>query len=147
MQVLLRYLQRLPNQSRAVLQTCLCGLGAGASAVFFQLGINWLYRLGLVGLSHQSTSTFLIGSLAIIVVSSLLMGWLLNSFCREAAGSGIPQLKLAFWKDFGTVPWRVAWVKFVAGIVSIGGGQSLRARRAQRATGWRGELEPGRSGR
>ncbi len=125
MQILLRYLQRLPKQSRVVLQTCLYGLGAGASAVFFQLGINWLYRLGLAGLSRQSTSTFLIGSLAIIVVSSLLMGWLLNSFCREAAGSGIPQLKLAFWKDFGMVPWRVAWVKFIAGIVSIGGGQSL----------------------
>ena len=125
MQILLRYLQRSPKQSRAVLQTCVYGLGAGASAVFFQLGINWLYRIGLVRLSRQSTSTFLIGSLAIIVVSSLLMGWLLNSFCREAAGSGIPQLKLAFWKDFGTVPWRVAWVKCVAGIVSIGGGQSL----------------------
>ena len=125
MEILVRHLQRLPKQSRVVLQTCLYGLGAGASAVFFQLGINWLYRLGLGKLSQQSTSTFLIGSLAIIVVSSLLMGWLLNSFCREAAGSGIPQLKLAFWKDFGTVPWRVAWVKFVAGIVSIGGGQSL----------------------
>ena len=125
MEILVRHLQRLPKQSRVVLQTCLYGLGAGASAVFFQLGINWLYRLGLAGLSRQSTSTFLIGSLAIIVVSSLLMGWLLNSFCREAAGSGIPQLKLAFWKDFGTVPWRVAWVKFIAGIVSIGGGQSL----------------------
>jgi CIC family chloride channel protein len=125
MQILVHYLQRLPKQSRAVLQTCLYGLCAGASAVFFQMGINWLYRLGLGKLSQQSTSTFLIGSLAIIVVSSLLMGWLLNSFCRAAAGSGIPQLKLAFWKDFGTVPWRVAWVKFVAGIVSIGGGQSL----------------------
>ena len=125
MEILVRHLQRLPKQSRVVLQTCLYGLGAGASAVFFQMGINWLYRLGLGKLSQQSTSTFLIGSLAIIVVSSLLMGWLLNSFCREAAGSGIPQLKLAFWKDFGTVPWRVAWVKFVAGIVSIGGGQSL----------------------
>src|SRR5664279_6414407 len=83
MQILVRYLQRLPKQSRAVLQTCLCGLGAGASAVFFQLGINWVYRLGLGKLSHQSTSTFLIGSLAIIVVSSLLMGWLLNSFRRR----------------------------------------------------------------
>jgi CIC family chloride channel protein len=60
-----------------------------------------------------------------MVGSSLLVGWLLNSFCREAAGSGIPQLKLAFWKEFGTVPWRVAWVKFVAGILSIGGGSSL----------------------
>ncbi len=50
---------------------------------------------------------------------------MLNSFCREASGSGIPQLKLAFWKDFGVVPWRVVWVKFVAGVLSIGGGCSL----------------------
>jgi CIC family chloride channel protein len=87
--------------------------------------MNWLYRLGLLRLSHQSRTTFLIGSFAVIVVSSLLVGWLLSSFCREAAGSGIPQLKLAFWKEFGTVPWRVAWVKFVAGVLSIGGGSSM----------------------
>ena len=68
---------------------------------------------------------FLFGSLIILVGSSLLVGWLLNSFCREAAGSGIPQLKLAFWKDFGFVPWRVAWVKFLAGIISVGSGSSL----------------------
>jgi CIC family chloride channel protein len=34
-------------------------------------------------------------------------------------------LKLAFWKDFGTIPFRVAWVKFVAGMISLGGGTSL----------------------
>lgn len=120
-----RYLQKLPWQTRAVLQTCLYGLGAGAATVAFQLGMNWLYRLGLVALSHQSLEVFLIGSFLVLVSSSLLVGWLLNSFCREAAGSGIPQLKLAFWKDFGTIPWRVAWVKFIAGMVSIGGGSSL----------------------
>jgi CIC family chloride channel protein len=87
--------------------------------------MNWLYRLGLVQLSHQSLPTFLVGSFAVIIVSSLLAGWLLNSFCVEAAGSGIPQLKLAFWKDFGLVPVRVAWVKFIAGILSVGGGSSL----------------------
>ena len=125
MQFLARYLQKLPGQTRAVSETCLYGLAAGAATVAFQLGMNWLYRLGLVQLSHQSMTTFLIGSFAVIVTSSLLVGWLLNSFCREAAGSGIPQLKLAFWKEFGTVPWRVAWVKFVAGILSIGGGSSL----------------------
>ena len=125
MQVLTRYLQKLPGQTRAVAETCLYGLAAGAATVAFQLGMNWLYRLGLVQLSHQSMTTFLIGSFAVIVTSSLLVGWLLNSFCREAAGSGIPQLKLAFWKEFGTVPGRVAWVKFAAGILSIGGGSSL----------------------
>jgi CIC family chloride channel protein len=49
----------------------------------------------------------------------------MQTFGRDAAGSGIPQLKLAFWKDFGFVPWRVAWVKFLAGILSVGGGSSL----------------------
>ena len=125
MQVLARYLQKLPGQTRAVSETCLYGLAAGAATVAFQLAMNWIYRLGLVRLSHQSMTTFLIGSFAVIVTSSLLVGWLLSSFCREAAGSGIPQLKLAFWKEFGTVPWRIAWVKFVAGILSIGGGSSL----------------------
>jgi len=125
MRFLAHYLQRLPKQSRAVAQTCLYGLAAGVATVAFQLGMNWLYRVGLLRLSRQSMPTFLIGSFAVVVVSSLIVGWLLNSFCRDAAGSGIPQLKLAFWKEFGTVPWRVAWVKFVAGALSIGGGSSM----------------------
>ena len=118
-------IQKLPRQTRAIVQTCLYGLGAGVAAVAFQLGMSWLYRLGLVQLSYQSFYAFLIGSFAIIVLSSLLVGWLLNSFCVEASGSGIPQLKLAFWKDFGLVPVRVVWVKFIAGILSIGGGSSM----------------------
>ena len=118
-------LRKLPSRWRAVLTTCVYGLGAGASAVAFQLGMNWFYQLGLVRLSQQSPAIFYAGSFVILMGSSLIVGWLLNSFCREAAGSGIPQLKLAFWKDFGLVPWRVVWVKFVAGILSIGGGSSL----------------------
>jgi len=125
MKWLVQLLQRLPRQTRAVAQTCLYGLAAGVATVAFQLGMNWLYRAGLVRLSMQPKLTFLLGSFGMLIGSSLVVGWLLHSFCREAAGSGIPQLKLAFWKDFGTVPWRVAWVKFIAGIVSIGGGSSL----------------------
>jgi chloride channel protein, CIC family len=120
-----RLLQRLPVRGRTVLISCVYGLSAGAAAVVFQLGINWVYRLGLVQLSHQSKMVFLFGSLGILTGSSLLAGWLLHSFCKEASGSGIPQLKLAFWKDFGFMPWRVAWVKFLAGIIGIGGGSSL----------------------
>ena len=116
---------KLPPRWRALLTTCVYGLGAGASAVAFQLSMNWLYQLGLVRLSHQSHTVFFLGSFVMIMGSSLVVGWLLNSFCKEAAGSGIPQLKLAYWKDFGFVPWRVVWVKFVAGILSIGGGSSL----------------------
>ena len=53
MQFLARYLQKLPGQTRAVAETCLYGLAAGAATVAFQLGMNWLYRLGLV---HSRTS-------------------------------------------------------------------------------------------
>ena len=47
----------------------------------------------------QSRTVFLIGSFGVIVTTSLLVGYLLNSYCRAASGSGIPQLKVAFWKD------------------------------------------------
>jgi CIC family chloride channel protein len=119
------YLQGLPKQTRMLLHSCAYGIGAGLAAVAFQLGITLLYKRGLLALAHQSKLTFVLGSLAIMLISSLIVGLLLNLFCPVAAGSGIPQLKLAFWKDFGSVPFRVAWVKFVAGVISIGGGTSL----------------------
>ena len=125
LQYLRRHLQRLPARSSGILTACVFGLGAGVSAVLLLLSMNWLYQLGLVQLSHHSLTTFLIGSFILLMGTSLLVGWLLTSFCPEAAGSGIPQLKLAYWKDFGVVPWRVVWVKFVAGVLSIGGGSSL----------------------
>jgi CIC family chloride channel protein len=105
--------------------TCVFGLSAGLAAVAFQTAITWLYRASFIQLSQRAPLTFLLGSLAVIVSTSLAVGWLLTRFAPEASGSGIPQLKLAFWKDFGFVSWRVVWVKFVAGVLSIGGGCSL----------------------
>lgn len=122
---LARHLNRLPRQARVVLLTAIYALGAALAAVAFHLAVHGLFHAGLVRLSKQEPLTFLLGSFAVVVSSSLVVGWLLNSFCPEAAGSGIPQLKAAFWKDFGHVPFRVAWVKFVAGILSLGGGTSL----------------------
>jgi len=122
---LVRYLQKLPKQGREVVKTCLYGVCAGLGAVAFQWTISQFFQRGLVQLSKQSFPIFAAGSLAIIVVSSLIVGFLLDVLCPVAAGSGIPQFKLAFWKDFGVVPWRVAWVKFLAGSVSVGGGASL----------------------
>lgn len=123
--LLVRIQQKLPNQIQGIFKACLYGVSAGLAAVAFQLAITAVYQLGLVKLSHQSRLTFAVGSLGVIVVSALAVGFLLDAFCPVAAGSGIPQLKLAFWKDFGVVPWRVAWVKFLAGAASIGGGFSM----------------------
>ncbi len=121
----LHFLERFPENTRSIVVTCMLGLGAGLAAVAFMGSINVVYRNTYVVLSHHSTAVFLAGSLVVVEVSSLIVGFLLNRFCKEAAGSGIPQLKTSFWKDLGYVSWRVVWVKFVAGIVSVGGGASL----------------------
>lgn len=143
----------MPRRTRALLQSCVYGLAAGLSAVAFQLAITFLYSRGLVVLSHDGVLAFAMGSLGIILVSSLIVGILLIAFCPIAAGSGIPQLKLAFWKDFGAVPFRVAWVKFIAGAVSIGGGSSmgregpsvqLAGAVASNLAGWMGEAKQNR---
>jgi len=122
---LVEWLAKLPERPRTILKTCAYGFAAGLVAVAFQLAINGCYRAGIVRLSHCSFTTFLWSSLGLILGTSLVSGWLLNSFCTDAAGSGIPQLKAAFWKNFGFVPFRVLWVKFIAATLQIGGGSSL----------------------
>jgi CIC family chloride channel protein len=119
------YFQKLHRQPRVILQTLAYGVAGGLGAIAFQVAMNQLYRNAYGRLARQSNAVFLAGSFGVIMSSSLLVGYLLNAFCPQASGSGIPQLKLAFWKDFGAVPWRTTWVKFVAGVLSIGGGSSL----------------------
>lgn len=123
--VFARAAQRLPPRARAVAIAVVLGLVAGAAAVAFQVAINFAYGHGIEALTHRSTAAFLAGSFVLLAGSAAGSGWLLTRFCPEAAGSGIPQLKLAFWKDLGFVPWRVVWVKFVGGVLSVGGGNSL----------------------
>lgn len=102
------------------------GLAAGSSAVVFHVGVHFLYAHGIERLAHEgSLATFLVGSFLIIAVTSGFSGWLLSSYCPEAAGSGIPQLKVAFWRDFGVMKLRVVWVKLLGGILTVGGGASL----------------------
>ncbi len=119
------FIERLPGQTKPVVMTLVYGLSAGLIAVLFQMSISLFNQSLLVRLSHASLPIFLVGSFITIISTSLLVGYLLNEFCRDAIGSGIPQLKLAFWKNNGFVSWRVVWVKFLAGVLSIGGGSSL----------------------
>ena len=125
MNKLVEWLGKLPERPRIILKTCAYGFVAGLAAVAFQLGVNACYNAGIVRLAQANPTTFIWSSFLVIIGTSLISGWLLNSFCTDAAGSGIPQLKSAFWKNFGFVPFRVLWVKFLAGMLQIGGGSSL----------------------
>lgn len=116
---------RIHDKARPVIGTIVYGLVASLAAVAFQLALNWLYARCYMRPAAGNFWHFALLSLGAIVVSSLIAGLLLFVFCPEAAGSGIPQVKLRFWKEFGASPRRIAFVKFVAGVVNIGGGQSL----------------------
>jgi chloride channel protein, CIC family len=116
---------RFHDKSRSVIGTVVYGLVASLAAVAFQLALNWLYARCYRIPAAGNLSRFALLSLGVIIVTSLIAGWLMFAFCPEAAGSGIPQVKLRFWKEFGASPRKIAFVKFIAGVISIGGGQSL----------------------
>ena len=73
----------------------------------------------------MSPGAFGFFSLATIVAASIAAGLMLKFISRAAAGSGIPQVMVAYWRDFGFIPGKVVVAKFFAGVLSIGGGCSL----------------------
>jgi CIC family chloride channel protein len=125
MNIAAKFFRAIPIDLRAYLRPCLFGLAGGSAAVAFQLGIKLLEWALWTRLAHIAIANFLLISLVTILGTSLVAGLILTFVSREAAGSGIPQLKIAFWRDFGYLPARVAFAKFFAGIITIGGGCSL----------------------
>ncbi|MBN2265859.1 MAG: chloride channel protein [Candidatus Aminicenantes bacterium] len=123
--IVVRKLQKLPDNVSQVIQTAVLGLSAGLSAVLFLFMTNTLFDLTYVRFAARSKTFFALASLATIVSTSLLVGFLLNKLSPDAAGSGIPEVKSAYWKELGYLPFRTTLIKFVAGTLSIGGGASL----------------------
>lgn len=105
--------------------TCLCGVAGGLVAVAFHHSISLVYDGLWSPLAGVSVARFAWTSLLILVSAGLLCGVLLAVWAPSAAGSGIPQMKLAYWRDRGHVPIGAILVKFFAGTVSVGGGLSL----------------------
>ena len=118
-------LERMAPRTRLYLATVIYGLAGGGVAVAFHQCIHLFYAHTFATWAHDSPDTFLWRTLALMVTVSLAVGLLVGKLCPQAGGSGIPQLKLAYWKDFGWSSPRIVVTKFVAGVLSIGGGMSL----------------------
>jgi len=115
----------LSENTRTIVQTGVTSLAAALSSVAFLLLTNLLFNVTFVAFAAHSKLFFIIASFVTVIATSAVVGVLLNVFAPEAAGSGIPQVKAAYWKELGYLPIRPAIVKFVAGVLSIGGGTSL----------------------
>jgi len=101
------------------------GLLSGLGAVAFHQSIHWgethlIYRVkdlpGWMGIAAL---------IAMPAAGGLVVGLLLKHWAPEAAGSGIPHTKAAYYLKFGRIRLRTAVAKFALGTVSIGTGASL----------------------
>jgi CIC family chloride channel protein len=118
-------LQKLPENAQYFILTSFLGLAAGLSSVFFLFMTNFIFSKTYLYFAARSKPVFTLASFAVIMTFSLIVGLLLNVFAPDAAGSGIPEIKAAYWKEMGHVNARPALVKFIAGVLSIAGGNSL----------------------
>ena len=99
--------------------TIIIAVFAGLSAVLFTLAIKGTTYL-LFGISPSNLRYILVPTLM-----SLLTGFLLLKFFPEARGSGVPQTEAAYHLRQGDIPGRVAFGKFLTGVLSIGSGHSM----------------------
>ncbi len=116
------------NLRRNILQlaaTITIGLVAGFAAVAFHEAMILLAN-GLV----EAPSKWPLGAFALFVLTAMgaaaaVTGWMMKRFAPDAPGSGIPQVKVAYHRGQLDFSWRLVWVKFLGGALSIGTGSSL----------------------
>jgi chloride channel protein, CIC family len=148
------YVRKLPINLQTYLLPFIYGLLGGLAAVAFQRVATIIFSIFWEKPSQQMpAASFAFFSLATILTASIIAGLILTFVSRDAAGSGIPQAKVAFWRDFGFMPARAVIAKFFAGAISIGGGCSLgregptvhiAGALASNVAGWLGVAKQGR---
>jgi CIC family chloride channel protein len=111
-----------PRRGLAIVEACIIGLVAALSAVLLKVGSGWL------GTWRVHTTHLLPAWLALPTIGLVLgfvAGWLVDRLAPEASGSGIPQVKATLANVPMKLSWRVAGIKLLSAIISIGSGMTL----------------------
>ena len=118
-------LEKIPERIRFPMLTAIYGVAGGLVTVAFMLSVNRLFSFVWHILTALDPLHFIVASFVVVAVSSIASGILMAKICPDAAGSGIPQLKAAYWTELGVVPLRGVLVKFIGGVLTLAGGASL----------------------
>jgi CIC family chloride channel protein len=115
----------LPDNQKLFLLTLLVGAVCGLVAVFFHIIIkaverNVLRHVFIATGWRQVLLTLLVPTLGGVVVGLLLQYWV-----PEARGSGIPQVKTAYFLNYGRIPFKSAIGKMTVAAISLGTGASI----------------------
>jgi CIC family chloride channel protein len=122
-----RLVNRIPlrEDQKLHLLTFLIGGLCGLAAVAF----HWLLEAAQNGIIYRLAANLsLVRTPLLLLVPAaggLVAGALLYFFAPEARGSGIPQVKAAFFLDGGRIPARVIPAKMLLPALNIGTGASL----------------------
>ena len=103
----------------------LVGAAAGGLAVLFQIVLDYAFKMTLDLAAWSRAHHGLLILPLLCSACGLSTALITKRWCPEAAGSGIPQVK-GVLMHLGNIRWaRVLAVKFMAGLLVIGGGFTL----------------------
>jgi CIC family chloride channel protein len=111
-----------PRKGLAIAEASIIGIVAALSAVLLRVGS------GSLGTWRVQTTQMLPAWFILPVIGlgfGFTSGWLVERFAPEAAGSGIPQVKATLANVPIRLSWRVAAVKLLSAIVTLGAGMTL----------------------
>jgi CIC family chloride channel protein len=119
-------LSRLPTERQRMLAfTILAGGVCGLAAVAFHLSIGWLEALLIDRANKAPGHSWIVWTILTPGLGGLVAGLGLTYWVPAAAGSGIPQVKVAYALRYGLITLRETIGKFVLCAVQIGSGASL----------------------
>jgi CIC family chloride channel protein len=118
--------RRLPNERQRLLAlTIVAGGACGLAAVAFHVSIGWLESQLIDRAASARGHSWIFWTILSPALGGLIVGLGLAFLAPAAAGSGIPQVKVAFALRYGFITLRETIGKFVLCAVQIGSGASL----------------------
>lgn len=119
-------MRRVPNERQRLLAfTILAGGLCGLAAVAFHVSIGWLEALLIDRANAAPGHSWIWWTILTPTLGGLAAGVGLTYFVPAAAGSGIPQVKVAYSLRYGLITVRETIGKFVLCALQIGSGASL----------------------
>lgn len=119
-------------ERRGVLSLGLLSIAGGAwtglVVAIFRLGLSAADRLrgAFLAASHGWPGIGFAACLCACAAAATLAAWLARRFSPYAEGSGIPEVEVALQRELPPMPLpRMLLVKFVGGLLAIGGGMAL----------------------
>ncbi|WP_193212130.1 chloride channel protein [Luteolibacter marinus] len=120
------WMRRRLNDGQRFLALCvLAGLLCGLAAVAFHLTIHHLFDWLWEQAESRDPLEFCAILLAAPTLAGLAVGVVVQKFAPDAAGSGIPQTKAAYYNKGGKVSTRAGIWRYLLGALYVGLGNSL----------------------